>query len=642
MMENYLEILFFLAGFIIIAVASNQIAKLFLKVRLPLITGFLIMGILAGPFVLDLIPLEAMGNLNFVNDFSLAFIAFAAAAELYLRELRSRYKSIIWMTFGQLVVTFTLGSLAVFYLADYIPFMLTMSMGSKISVSILAGTIFVARSPASAIAIVNELRAKGPFTQTVMGVTVLKDFLVIMLFAVSFTISKALVHGVSFNLYFIILLLFELLLAFGIGYILGKVLSIILSIPTAILVKTAMILLAGYGVYVLSHFVREWSKQQLPFEIYIEPLLICIIGSFIVTNYSKYRAEFLKILKDAGPAVYVVFFTLTGASISLNILAKVWVIALILFTVRLLALVIAGFVGGYLGGDPMRYNRISWMPYVTQAGVSIGLATIVMGAFTEWGTEFFTVIIGVIVLNQFVGPPLFKWAIYLVGEGHPRAETPKLEGKPYAIIFGLEGQSFALARQLQEHGWKVKIASRKVIMDKVLDVGVDIQAISGLSLKTMKELNAGNAEAIVTMLSDKENYQVCEMAYEHFGTKDLVVRLNDRTNFDRFHELGCLIVEPSTAIVSLLDHLVRSPVATSLLLGMEENQDTVDLEVLNPNLHGIALRDLRAPADVIILSVMRGRHMMVTHGYSRLRLHDIVTVVGSIKSIENLTLRLKD
>jgi Kef-type K+ transport system membrane component KefB len=122
-MENYLQILVYLAGFIIIAVASNRISRLFLRARLPLVTGLLVMGIIAGPSVLDLIPQEAIADLDFVNDFALAFIAFTVGAELYLRELRSRFKSITGMTFGQLSITFILGSLAVFFIADYIPFM---------------------------------------------------------------------------------------------------------------------------------------------------------------------------------------------------------------------------------------------------------------------------------------------------------------------------------------------------------------------------------------------------------------------------------------------------------------------------------------------------------------------------------------
>ena len=96
------------------------------------------------------------------------------------------------------------------------------------------------------------------------------------------------------------------------------------------------------------------------------------------------------------------------------------------------------------------------------------------------------------------------------------------------------------------------------------------------------------------------------------------------------------IVDPSSAIVSLLDHFVRSPQATSLLLGMEENQDSRDVEVLNPDLHGIHLRDLRLPSDVIVLAIARGGHSIISHGYTRLSIRDIVTIVGSIESLDEV------
>lgn len=641
-MENYLEILIYLAAFIIIAVASDQISRLFLRAKLPLVTGFIFIGLIAGPSILGMIPPEAITDLDFINDFALAFIAFTVGAELYLRELRSRFRSIIGMTVAQLAITFILGSLGVLLISDYIPFMKGMNIASKIAVSLLAGTIFVARSPASAIAVIHEMRAKGPFTQTAIGVTVLKDFLVIILFAVIINIGETLTAGTSFNMIYVILLFFELLFALLLGYPLSKLLDLIISLKTKSIVKTILILLAGYGIFTLFHFLRDWSLMQFNFKIYIEPLLICIIGSFIVTNYSKHRLEFLKILHDSRNAVYVIFFTLIGASISLKILTTVWTIAIILFVLRLTTLVIAGFAGVSMGGDPARYNRIAWMPYVTQAGVSIGLTAIVAGEFAGWGMEFATVIIAVIIMNQIVGPPLFKWAIEYAGEGHVRAVKTETGIMRSAIIFGLENQSLALARQLQEHNWIVKIATLRSDIGEMKASDITIQKISNLTVEAMEELDASKTETIVTMLSDEENYRICEQAFENFGTKEIVVRLHDRKYFDRFHELGALIVEPSTAMVSLLDHFVRSPQATSLLLGMQENQDTEMLEVQNPNLHGMALRNLRLPDDIIVLSVTRGGQMIISHGYTRLRKNDIVTLVGSSESLENVRLRFEE
>ncbi len=637
--HQHKELIILVGGFLVIAVAANQIAKVFQRIKLPLITGLIISGILAGPYVLGLIPVVSREKLSFINEMSLAFIAFAAGAELYLRELRSRIKSIKWNTFGQLVVTFVLGSLGVFFMSPHIEYMAGMSVPAQVSVAILTGTIFVARSPASAIAVVNELRAKGPFTQTVMGVTVLKDFLVIILFAINLSIAQTLIDGDEFKFWNILVIILELLLSASLGYVLGRLIALVLSQKFGTMYKLILVLLLGYSAYLFSGEFRSLTMDYWGHEVILEPLLICIIASVFVTNYTKYRPEFLKILHDAGPTIYVAFFTLTGASMSIDVLFVVWFVALILFGIRLITMVLGGYVGGTLAGDPMNYRHLGWMPYVTQAGVALGLSTVVANEFPDWGTQFSTVIIAVIVINQFLGPPLFKWALGKVGEDHSRASTPEFDGIRDAIIFGFEPQSVALAKQLISKDWMVQVATFKKQGSIEEPDGIPVRYISKIDFETFMEMDADKTEAIVCMLSDQVNFEIAELAYEKLGTRDVIVRLNDRANYDRFLKLGAKIIDPSTAMVSLMDHFVRSPQATSLLLGMEGDQDTRDLEVLDPNLHGITLRDLRLPADVLILSIKRGGQVIISHGYTRLRISDVVTFVGSNKSLDELTLR---
>ena len=91
------------------------------------------------------------------------------------------------------------------------------------------------------------------------------------------------------------------------------------------------------------------------------------------------------------------------------------------------------------------------------------------------------------------------------------------------------------------------------------------------------------------MLSDEENYTICEMLYENFGVRNVIVRLQDRLNFERFHDLGAIVIQPGTAVVSLLDQFVRSPFAASLLLGMDEDEMFMELEMNNPDLNGAAI-----------------------------------------------------
>ncbi len=633
------QLIILLIGFIIVAIAGFQVAKTFQKIKFPLITGLIITGIVAGSSVLNFIPTTALPKLNFLNDIALAIIAFSAGSELYLKELRSRINAIKWMTIGQLVITFVLSSVVVYYVADKIPFMAELSNSLRFAIAILFGTIFVARSPSSAIAVINEMRANGPFTKTAMGVTVVKDVLVIILFAICFAVAKAMVHGEKIGVIFLLILVFELFTSFMFGILIGKLLQIPLSIKMPQTLKAILITLLGWGVYLFAAYIKNNTEQFFHHEIVLEPLLMCIIGSFYVTNYSKNRIEFVELLEEISPIIYIVFFTLTGASLSLQTLVEVFWVALALFFLRLLTMVLGGIFGVIAAKDDKKYTWISWMPYVTQAGVALGLTTIIATEFPEWGYQFQTIIIAIIVINQLIGPPLFKAAINLVGESHLKKETAEFDGVKDVVIFGLESQSIALAKQLKSHNWVPKIIAVNQDFDNTIK-DCNIVGIYGDLKEKIASLSLDSADAIVCMLSDDENYIIAETIYETIGTRDIVVRLNKRENFDKFHKLNALIIHPSLAMVSLLDHLVRAPNAASLLLGMDENQDTIDVEIRNQDIHGLTLRDLRFPTDIIVLSIKRSGNVIISHGYTRLRLGDIVTLVGSTESLENVSFKL--
>ena len=288
----------------------------------------------------------------------------------------------------------------------------------------------------------------------------------------------------------------------------------------------------------------------------------------------------------------------------------------------------------------MKFNLLGGMSYVTQAGVAIGLSTIVAKEFPVWGEEFLTLIVAVIIINLIVGPPLFKWTINLMDEAHIKANSKEGDDMRDAIIFGYENQSIALATQLISQGWSVKIATR-LEKDKTKDIdNVEIVHIKALDNNAFKQLVCEKANTIVTMLSDDDSLIIANNAYESLGTKNLIVRLNDRNNAEKFQKLDAKIVEPNTAMVSLLDHFVRSPQATSLLLGMEDGKDTIDIEITAKEMHGMALRDLRFPQDAIILSVHRKDNALICHGFTRLRIGDIVTVVGSPESLNKVSYKL--
>ncbi len=637
-----MDSLVFAAGFCIIALAARQIGDTFKQVGFPLISGFLFTGIIAGPYVLNLIPSQAVSSLTFVDQVSLGLIAFAAGGELYLKELKSRLAAIGWITSGLVISTFTLGSLALFSLAGHIPFMAAMPVSGRIAVAILGGAILVARSPSSAIAIINELRAKGRFTRTVMGVTVIMDVVVIVLFAAATTVADALLTGLTGNAGFVFFLALEIGLSMSMGIPVAGVLFLILRLPARFFFKSVLVLLTGYLVFIGSFALRSWTHRQMNVEILIEPLLVCMVAGFLTANARRYRKEFLDLLNRSGPGIYIAFFTLTGASIRLDILADTWFIALILFGVRILAIFTGSFLGGFLSSAGTKASQTYWMAFITQAGVGLGLAKEAGMEFPQWGPSFSTIMISVIVLNQIVGPPLFKVAIKKMKEDHPPARPNAVTAPRNVVIFGTDSQSTALAHTLFSHGWKVKLAQpRGGSTTAALENSpqIPVQVVDAFDCPSLEKIQCKTATAIVALLSDRENLEICETAFEHFATQTLVARLNDRSNLDAFEDLNVLVVDPSTAIIGLLDHFVRAPGAASLLMGFHRGRDVADVTVRNPDLAGLSLRDLRLPFDSVIMAVRRRGTLYVPHGFTRLESGDRVTVMGTTAALREIALR---
>lgn len=636
------SILLVLASFGLLVLAAKDIGKGSRWLGLPTISGFMLTGVVAGPHVLGLVTVEAVGQLRVIDTFALAFIAFAAGGEIELATLRHHLRQIISIITAQTVVVFSAGLAAFLLLADRMPFMHSLSGPERLAVGILGASIMVARSPSSAYAVIKELRARGPFTHTVLGVTVLMDVVVIVTFAFNSSLADLLVSSAPFNASVLVLLVFEIILDIAIGVAVGQVLRAIMAVHLDQRLKSVLVLLAGYGLFLLSDLLHEVHLGVLPVGIFSEPLLVGLVAGFVVANYTRYTTEFRRVVESTAPGVFIAFFTLVGASLQLDLLARTWAVALILLFVRLGGLSLGTMIGSAAVRNPLRESAIMGMTFVTQAGISVGLAKKVGDAFDPWGADLATLSIAVVVMGQAIGPPLFKWALHLAGEAHPRAETPQFDGVRDVFIFGVDEDALALARKLRGSEWQVKLADVDAARVRRLgNTGLDIHVLPVLSPGALRAIGVDRAEAIVTMLDDETNYTLAEIAYEQFGTANIVVRLQEHANRDRFRALGVLIVEPETAPVTLLHHFVHSPFAASLLLGQDAEQGVNEVVVGNRDLHGVALRDLHLPLGTLILSIRRRGHLLLAHGYTRLELGDEVALVGKPESLDEVQWRFE-
>ncbi len=628
-------------AFLLVAMAAKQIGAFFSRYGLPYITGYLLAGALAGPFLLRMLPPEASGELRYIDDISLAVIAFIAGSELFLKDLQAQLRTILLNVLGIVVAAFVLLGIAIFILQSTIPFTAGFDTVTKIAVATLGATILLALSPASTIAVIKEVRARGKFSKTVLSITVVMDVVIIVLFAISVAFAGALIDGNALNIQFVILLVVDILIALLAGYLLGRGIGLLLSTSLNTVVKIGLLLLAGFLVFEAGYRVPDWTYEAFGAKIKIEPLLISMVAGFTVTNFTKFRHEFEEILHDISPYVYVAFFALTGVALKLDILVATLGVALALFGVRMFSIFIGTFAGGTIAGEDGQFRRWAWLGLITQAGIALGLARETAVEFPNTlGSDFATLIISVVVLNEIFGPLFLKFALRRVGEAHEPPKESRDEVRDI-LILGVEQQSIVLARQLQSHGWQVVLADTDEEAVKLLAADdVDERHIPCVDEECMSQFMHPGLDAVVAMLpNEQDNLVACRIAYEEYGIRNLIVRLQTNGLRESFQELGVRMIDPATAMVSLLDQYVRTPEAAELLLHHDPQYDVVQVHVTQPDVAGKPLRDLRLPTDVLVLEINRKGQPIVPHGSSSIRVGDTVTLVGKGESLEEVTLR---
>ncbi len=399
----------------LLLLAGYAAGQLLARLQLPRITGYLAVGVLVGPYVLGLLSQQSIEDLGFLNELAVTFIALAAGGELRVAELRPRLKVILLVILS--LTAFVLLFVVLFVQAaqSLLPFLGGFTELQILAVAGLFGVLAVARSPSSAIAVIQETRARGPFTETALGVTVAMDVLVIILFAIAVSLCEvAMAPAASVNLAYLGLLVAEI----GGGIIIGGIVGLGIGAYADRLRANLPILLLGTALLVtnLSHTLASYLDEVHDLSLRLEPLLICVAAGFTVQNYSARGREFIRAVNTIGLPVYVLFFALAGAGLNLDALQQAWAVAVLLVSVRLLGVFVGAYVGGRLGGDPPRFNRVAGMAYITQAGVSLGLALEVLRRFPDWGQSFVTIVVAVIAINQVIGPITMKQALVLSGE----------------------------------------------------------------------------------------------------------------------------------------------------------------------------------------------------------------------------------
>ncbi len=394
-----------LVAFGLLTIGGELAGEVAGRLKVPRITGYLVLGMVFGPFLFGLISPHDLEALRVFEELALGLIALTAGGELQIASLRKRWKVIVGITASHAAGILLLAA-GIFWLILHIfPFLGTLSPAEMAGAAALIGIITVAKSPATTIAVITEMKAGGNLVDTVLGITVLKDIVILILF----TWVNGLVHGWIGGS-----------AAAGSG-----VTSLAATVGLSLLAGTALGLLLG--IYLskvgLHPEITVLAVVLLSMEIAhgsgLEHLLVCMAAGFTARNLFPTAATgFLHALERSSPPIYVVFFGLIGAGLNLGVFAAAWAAVLVLVVVRL-ALVwgVTGVTARALGAEtPVR--RWAWMGFIAQAGLSLGLAARVARELPGFGGALATVVVGAVVVNQIIGPILWRHALIASGEAH--------------------------------------------------------------------------------------------------------------------------------------------------------------------------------------------------------------------------------
>eukprot|EP00501_MAST-03F_sp_TOSAG23-6_P001996 GSMAST32.ASY1.ANO1.2081.1 assembled CDS len=271
---------------------------------LPRITGFLLMGILTGPQALQLIPEADIRSLRFIDETALAFISYASGSKLILSRMKGRMKAIMYVTLGLVLFEYLVGTFLVVCLSNQIVFMKGMSQNQVLAVALMAGALIVARSPASAIAIVRETGTENlSFSRLVLGVTVVMDLVVIGIFAAASLFANALLANEVRSIYVTAVFFAQLGISINESSTTTRLIdpnpkqnkfsnedrfdssTRSLNIPQSFqkIISRILDTCIGFLAFAVGHRVQP----------YLQPLIICTVAGFVCVNFSNGNKHFL-------------------------------------------------------------------------------------------------------------------------------------------------------------------------------------------------------------------------------------------------------------------------------------------------------------------------------------------------------------
>ena len=386
---------------------------------LPSVTGYLVAGILIGPYVIGALGFEGIGftsvenvkEYQIISDAALGFIAFAIGNEFRLSQLKQIGKTATFIGIFQALIATLLVDAALIGLHFIIPDKLPLSM------AIILGAIAAATAPAATLMVVRQYKAKGKLTDLLLPIVAIDDAVGLIIFAVSFGIAKAIEHG-QFNIVSIALEpVIEIVASLLLGLVMGLLFSVFERFFSSNSKRLCLSVTCVLFTVALSMVKFEIGGVHVGFS----TLLVCMMLGTMFCNLCDFSAEIMDKTDKWTVPLFVLFFVMSGAELELSVFTDVVIVGIGI------AYIITRSLGKYLGAygsaklmkcdeKTTKYLGITLLP---QAGVALGMSVTAM-ELGEVGQIVRNIVLFSVLIYELVGPVLTKIALTKAGNIEPK------------------------------------------------------------------------------------------------------------------------------------------------------------------------------------------------------------------------------
>ncbi len=395
--------------------------------KLPAVTGYLVAGILVGPYCLGLLGVKGLGftsvsevsDMSIINDVALGFIAFAIGDEFRLSQLKHTGKQATVIGIFQAVVT-TL-------IVDAVLIGLHFAIGQDklpLSTAIILGAIASATAPAATLMVVRQYKAKGKLTSLLLPIVALDDAVGLIIFAVSLGVAKTLHNGELSLISVLVDPIIEILASLVLGAVIGYVLSFTEKFFHSNTKRQALVITSIFLAVALSKLKFHTAGVHIGFS----PLLVCMMLGTIFCNICDFSPDLMEKTDKWTAPLFILFFVLSGAELEFSVFKDFAIIGI--GVIYILSRSFGKYFGARVSAGAVRcepnikkYLGITLLP---QAGVALGMSITAMAELGDEGIIIRNIVLFGVLIYELFGPLMTKIALTKAGDIQPKIHKTRV------------------------------------------------------------------------------------------------------------------------------------------------------------------------------------------------------------------------